>query len=539
MTDVTDAAKPTAPELLIATMRDGVGLATDVHFPAGEGPWPVILVRTPYGRRTAEIADRYTFYTEHGFALAIQDCRGRFDSGGIYRPFLDDEADGFDTVAWAAAQPWSTGAVGMTGMSAMGINAYLAAMAQAPALKAAWVSVTRNPAGDLTKFPGGLYLHDLSEKWKEFQGLPADTSPVPHIFTRTAISELLDITPRYGAINIPIFHVGGWYDINTTQSIENFNALQKRGGPNASGSQRLAMGAFTHTGVSAGLPFPADAGSPDMLRDVAVRWFDHWLRGHDTGVLREPAVRYFVMGDLQASGPASGEWRTASSWPPPAQTVTWRLRADGGLSPASEAATEADAVRSYAYDPRDPIPTLGGSNLFLPSGPLDQRPTNSRPDVLRFVSAPFSTPIEIVGAPEVELWVSTDAPDTDFIVRLIDIYPDGYEALISDQGLRMRHRNGLDQQDPCESGAIYRIVIKLDPTALALNVGHRLGILVQSSNSTRFEPHSNSWEPVASYADAVVAHNSVHLGANYPSAIHLPLTRDSADDADRPKQPSA
>lgn len=531
MTDLTNVQQITY-EGLTAPMRDGVALMSDVYLPAGNGPWPVILVRTPYGRKTPQIADRYTFYADHGFAVVLQDCRGRFGSEGVYRPFLDDENDGFDTVAWAAAQPWSSGAVGMAGMSAMGINAYLAAMAQAPALKAAWISVARNPAGDLTKFPGGIYLHDLSEKWKELQGMAVEETPVPHIFSRTADIERLDLARRYGAVNIPIFHVGGWFDINVAQSVENFNALQARGGPNAAGLQRLAMGAFTHLGPSAGLPFPADAGDPDMLRDVAVRWFDHWLRGRDTGLLREPVVRYFVMGDLQQVGPVSGGWRTAATWPPPGRIASWQLQADGGLSQTT--AGETESMRTFVYDPRDPIPTLGGSNLFLESGPLDQRATSSRDDVLRFVSAPLTKPIEVAGSPEVELWVSTDVRDTDFIVRLVDIYPDGYEALISDQGLRMRHRHGLDRQDECVPETVYKIVIQLDPTALTLNAGHRLGVFVQSSNATRFEPHSNSWTPVASYADALVARNSVHLGGRYPSALHLPLAAEAADSSHLP-----
>ena len=203
--------------------------------------------------------------------------------------------------------------------------------------------------------------------------------------------------------------------------------------------------------------------------------------------------------------------------------MSWYLQPSGGLD--TNGAPTTPELRTYIYDPKAPTPSVGGNNLFLESGPMDQRAIGDRQDVLKFVSEPLGDPIEIVGSLGADLWVSTSAEDTDFIVKLVDIYPDGYEALIQDQGLRLRHREGLERQIKAAPDQLYNIRVDLWSTALVINKGHRIGVFIQSSNAPRFEPHPNTLEPVASYDASIESANTIHMGPTCPSRILLPVTR--------------
>ena len=516
-----DADKMVAHKAMVP-MRDGAKLALDLYYPEGNGPWPVILTRTPYSRRQPYMFAPLYFLLQAGFVLAVQDCRGRFDSEGVYRPFLDDMEDGYDTVEWLAVQSWSTGRIGMTGASAMGITAYMAAMAQAPHLAAAAVMVARNPCSTLSRFPGGLFLENGAGDWNKIVGLSDSELKVPHIAAYTADDIRVDLRRFYSRINVPFIHMGGWFDIHEQPIIDNFTHFQAEAALPARGNQKLIMTASGHLGPVKGLTFPVDPGASSISQDSSLRWFNHWLKGEENGVMAEPAVRYYLMGDTLDPAAPGNKWREAQSWPPKAETTPLYLQQDGRLLPQ---AAKTAAQRSYVYDPKNAVPTVGGNNLTMDTGPMDQRPVSSRPDVLRFVSETLSAATEVVGHLNVELWVSTDAEDTDFIVKLVDIYPDGYEALIRDQGLRLRHYKGLYSQTRIEPGRIYPITIDLWSTALVFNKGHRIGLFVQSSNWPRFERHTNTWDPVPSYDQAVKATNIIHVGPDHPSRIILPVTK--------------
>jgi len=501
-------------------MRDGAKLALDLYFPEGDGPWPVILQRTPYSRRTSYMVDPYGLMPDAGFIYAVQDCRGRFDSEGVYRPFLDDMEDGYDTVEWLASQPWSTGKIGMMGASAMGITTYMAAMAQAPHLAAAWVSVCRNPSETLSRFPGGILLENGAGEWSKVVGLANAPSRVPHIAQWSDDDVRVDMRRFYSKIDVPMMHVGGWYDIHSQPLLDVYAGLQNEGAPGARGRQKLVMNAAAHIAPVKGVTFPNDPSGPWQSPDKIIRWFEHWLKGADNGVEREPTVRYYRMGDTHDPAAPGNVWREAEAWPPASAPLRLFLRPDGGLGVRRPAKA---GRRDYVYDPNDAVPTQGGNNLFMDSGPMDQRLVSQRPDVLRFVGEPLSAPLEVAGHVFADLWVSTDADDTDFIVKLVDIHPDGFEALVHDQGLRLRHRNGLASQERAAPGQIYPIRVDLWSTALVFNKGHRIGVFIQSSNWPRFERHTNTWEPVESYARAVKARNTVHFGAGEPSAVILPI----------------
>jgi putative CocE/NonD family hydrolase len=261
--------------------------------------------------------------------------------------------------------------------------------------------------------------------------------------------------------------------------------------------------------------------------DMQFRWFDRWLKGEQNGVEDEPAVRYYLMGDTFDENAPGNEWRTADAWPPKCESTSYYLRAGNKLSidvPA-ESASAADASDSFTYDPKNPVPTVGGNNLMLPLGPMDQREVSSRPDVLKYETAPLEQPVEVVGRIAAELFVSTDAEDTDFTVKLVDVYPNGYEALVLDQAMRLRFREGFNRMVKARPGEVYPIKVDLWSTALVFNKGHKIALHVSSSNAPRFEPHSNTWEPVKSIDQAVSTRNTVHHTAAQPSRLILPVTK--------------
>jgi predicted acyl esterase len=515
-----------ASQETMVPMRDGVKLATNVFLPEGEGPWPVVLSRTPYNkgepnrRRAQEKA-----YTERGYARVVQDCRGRFASEGDYRPFIDDMVDGYDTVEWIAAQPWSNGKIGMIGGSALGITANHAAMSCPPHLVCNVVIVGHGSSYHNSGYPGGVFLKNLNEEWLRRQGVPPADVPRPIHRVYDDSFRTRDIQHYFTKMKTPTLNIGGWYDIFSQGNIDCFVGLETQGAEPARGNQKLVMGAFGHGRLAGDLKYPADAMQRDP--ELPFRWFDHWLKGADNGLNREPAVSYYMMGDTFDPDAPGNEWRTSDVWPPKSDTTAYYLHAGGKLSqePPQGDDASAGAADTFEYDPKNPVPTVGGNNLLLPLGPMDQREVSSRPDVLKYETAPLAEAVEIAGPVTAELAVSTDAEDTDFMVKLVDVYPNGYEALVLDQALRLRFREGFNRMVRAEKGKVYPIKVNLWSTALVFNRGHKIAVHVTSSNSPRFEPHSNTWEPVPNYDQAVKAKNSVHHGVSHASRLVLPVTK--------------
>ncbi len=507
-------------------MRDGVKLATNVFLPTGDGPWPVVLTRTPYGKGRAEAREKQeSDYTKRGYVRIVQDCRGRFDSEGVYRAFIDDMEDGYDTVEWAASQPWSNSKIGMIGGSAMGITANHAAMSGAPHLVCNVVVVGHGSSYHYSGYPGGVFLKNLNEEWLRRQGVPPLDVPRPIHRVYDDSFRKRDIQNYFATMKTPTLNIGGWYDIFSQGNIDCFVGLQYQGAEPAKGNQKLVMGAFGHGRLAGDLKYPADSGRQDP--ELSFRWFDHWLKGADNGVESEPAVRYYVMGDTFDATAPGNAWRTSERWPPKSEVTPYYLHDGHKLSTTAPQGDDSSSGASdtFVYDPRDPVPTVGGNNLLLPLGPMDQREVSGRGDVLKYETEPLAKAVEIAGQVVAELSVSTNAEDTDFMVKLVDVYPSGYEALVLDQAFRLRFREGYHKMVRAEKDKIYPIKVNLWSTALAFNKGHKIAIHVTSSNSPRFEPHSNTWEPVASYDQAIKARNTVHHSAANASRIMLPVTK--------------
>jgi len=508
----------------MAPMRDGVKLSTVIFLPDGPGPWPVVLIRTPYGKNSQTRANAE--WTRRGFALVVQDCRGTFQSEGKYRPFVDDGVDGYDTIEWISKQPWANGKVGMYGASAMGIAANEAAMTNPPHLTAAFVMVARSSTYEQSSFIGGVFRKEMNEDWLKRQKAE---SVLQEIFKHEIHDEFYyrsDMARHWNQIHIPIYNYGGWYDIFNQGNIDNFVGLQKNAATPGAGKQKLIMGPWGH-GQLEEVKYPANSGvgafGGSLPLELATRWFEYWLRGVDNGIMKEPPVRYYVMGDVNDPKAPGNDWQTAPVWPVPSVSTSYYLGANGTLSEKPN--QQQESVDSYKYDPATPVPTIGGANLFLKKGPMDQRAIGERSDVLKFSSPILTAPLEVTGRVSVDLWAESDAPDTDFMAKLIDVYPDGSERLVLDSALRARFRDGFDHEVFMKQGQVYKCKIDLWSTSLIFNAGHRIAIHISSSNSPRFDPNPNTGKPLRADTETRVATNSIHHDRLHPSRAVLPVVR--------------
>ncbi|MGQ9426938.1 CocE/NonD family hydrolase [Gilvimarinus sp. F26214L] len=511
-----------------ATMRDGVKLAADVYKPAGEGPWPVVLMRTPYLKQNMARGGSHQRYTDNGYVYVVQDVRGTGKSEGDYIPFYNDREDGYDTVEWAAKQPWSNGKVGMTGASAMGIATNLAATANPPSLEAAYVIVAPHLRFDEASFMGGVFKQADTGDWMRRQGAGDQVPPLKRRVVWDEEWQLRDTAPNLSKITIPMFNVGGWYDIFAYGSVRNFMYLQQFGRPGAKGKQKLVMGPFGHGNLSGDLAYPdVDSLGATGKSDDEIRWFDYWLKGQDNGVMEEPPVRYFNMASARKGELSEGNgWRTAESWPPPHRPTRFYLQPGEKLAPAGPAA-KARPIH-YKFDPENPVPTVGGANLTFERGPMDQRAIGKRGDYLRFETGTLTEPVTIAGPVKVELWAATDGPDTDFVAKLVDVYPDGYEAIVLDAPIRTRYRNGRypEAVEMMTPGEPVELEIDLWHTAITFEPGHKIALHITSSSAPRFEVNDNSGTAPGEAPKPRVATNTILLDAEHPSAVVLPVLID-------------
>jgi hypothetical protein len=330
------------------------------------------------------------------------------------------------------------------------------------------------------------------------------------------------VTENRKFIRIPIFHVGGWYDIFNGGTVDNFTYLQNQGASGARGNQKLYMGPFGHGPLSGGLEYPGD---DHVARgDQEIRWFDYWLKGQPNGIMDEPPVSYFMMAAAEKGqySPKNG-MRTLANWPPAYREVRYYPQADRGL--AARAPGEGPVSISYPFDPKTPVPTFGGANLTFDRGPQDQRQVGTRADYLRFATPPLDKDVVIAGPVKVELYAATDGPDTDFVAKLVDVYPDGYEALVLDAPIRTRFRNGRmpDDVKPMTPGAPEKLTIDLWPTAITFEKGHRIALHLTSSNSPRFEVNPNTGEGPGGKTPPRTATNTIYMDAAHPTALVLPV----------------
>lgn len=506
-------------------MRDGTRLATDVYLPSeGKGPWPAIFVRTPYNKNAGG-ESMAAAVGKKGYALVCQDIRGRFESEGTGTLlFVSDgwgrNQDGHDSLAWIARQPWCDGKIGTWGGSALGITQNLMAPGAPDSLKAQYVQVACSDFYRQTVFQGGAFRKELAEDW--LSAIKADPVNLKAFIAHYKYDELWEqLRPEGQAsrVNAPAIFSGGWYDIFGQGTINSFVGIQNHGRPGARGKCRLIMGPWAH-GSLAELKYPANSADPGEAAD-GLRFFDHWLKGSDNGVVRDKPVHYYVMGDPTDPAAPGNFWRAADDWPPPAQPTRFYFHPDGRLAAGDRPV--GTGKRSYRYDPRNPVPTIGGQNLTQAKGPMDQRKVEGRDDVLLFTSEALTAPVEVTGRISARLFVSSDCPDTDFTVKLTDVYPDGRSMLVTDGILRARFRKSFRREDFLKPGEVYELAVDLWSTSLIFAKGHRIRVAVSSSNSPRFEPNPNTGKPLRADNETRIATNTLYLSERYPSHIVLPI----------------
>jgi predicted acyl esterase len=511
-------------ESLVA-MSDGVELATTVYRPQGSGPFPVIVARTPYNKDGLK-AEAQRFCAS-GYAFVAQDLRGRFKSKGNDAVIFHNDGwntphDGHDTLAWIARQPWCNGKIGSTGASALGITQNMAAPGAPAELQAQHVVVAFSDMYRQGAYQGGAFRKGLLENWLKATGMSPEnlTTFVAHP-RYDEFWEELNAETQAERVNAPGVFFGGWYDIFLQGTINSFLTIQERGGPAAKGHCRLVIAPIGH-GSMLELKYPANAGQLPRCADN-LAWFDSVLKGKDNGIAAEKPVHYYVMGDPTDQNAPGNVWRAADTWPPPVDATPFYFEASGELSTDMPS---DDGSLSYKYDPADPVPTVGGAELGANIGPRDQRSIESRSDVLLFTSEVLDTPLEVTGRIIANLYVESDCPDTDFTVKLTDVYPDGRSMLVTDGITRARFRESFDKELPLEPGMTVEISVDLWSTSLVFNKGHRIRVAISSSNAPRFDPNPNTGHGFRVDQEQRVATNTLRMSKERPSRIVLPVHHD-------------
>lgn len=579
-------------------MRDGVKLSCIIYYPAKDGQrlqgqFPVLLNRSPYDLIAQDELSKKL--ARRGYIVVLNNIRGRFGSEGTWSLMKDDGWDGYDLVEWIARQEWSNGKVGTFGVSYNGgtqhalaemTPPHLTAMIPTDALAnvgvagirhggafelrwANWIIANHGPfAKKALEDP--LMKRALDTQAKSIktlvQNLPLKKGTTSMKFIPEYESWLIeamqhgdndaywkqiglsvvDNTQNYA--NVPVYHVSGWYDSWTRQTVMSWQALSKA----KTAPQHLILGPWTHGGQGqnfAGyVEFPKDAAL--NVPEWHLKWFDHWMKGVENGVEKTAKVRLFIMGGGSGLKSSTGRmqhggyWRDEQEFPlARTQYTPYYFHKDGTLS--TQKPKEVSSSTTYRFDPANPVPTLGGNisseGILMERGGMDQRsvlvsrgsndtlPLSIRNDILVFQTDLLKQDVEVTGPVEVKLWISSTATDTDFTAKLIDVYPPnedypaGYELNIGDSILRTRYRSSLTKQELMKPGTTYPITITLYPTSNLFKKGHRIRVDISSSNFPRFDINPNTGEPLQQSRRIITADNTVFHNSVRASHILLPL----------------
>ncbi len=580
-------------DLMIPT-RDGVRLATDIFRPARGGApvnerFPVLLNRTPYDK--TELHSQARFFAERGYVVAVQDARGRYRSEGVFSKVQPaDATDGYDTIEWLAKLAYTTGQVGMWGTSFAAHMQAGAAAYRPPAFRSgvlnmggmanAWDHGVRHRgtyemgrqltwawnqmiADAREPHVRALLQKEKVEDWFSIQPLRRGQSPLAvwpeyegwylEFFERADYDAfwkdpMMAWDEHYAASSdIPFLQVGGWYDIFLAGTVKNFVELRKL----KRSPQHLLVGPWTHGGnhrsYAGDVAYGSEAAIVDFATEFHLQWFDQTLKGKAPPRARPP-VRLFVMGTGDGGKDADGRlmhggyWRDAAEWPlRGTRFEQWYLQPDGRLSRERPAA--AASSTTYTFDPRDPVPTIGGgASARLKDGAYDQRedprfppskppflPLRARGDILVFESEPLAEDVTVIGPIKVVLHASATTVDTDLTAKLVDVYPPsatwpgGFDLNITDAIVRARYRATRERAELLEPGRVYEFTIEPFPTANVFKKGHRIRIDISSSNFPRFDVNPNTGEPIGKSRRLQTSDITVHHSAAHPSHIVLPI----------------
>ncbi len=550
-------------------MGDGVILYADVYLPAAPGRYPTLVTRTPYGVQRDGVHEMMVKFAQHGYAVVVTDVRGRYESEGKWEPFRDEARDGFETIEWAAKQPFSNGKVATQGGSYVGHNQWAAASQNPPHLVAAfpalastniyanWLTMggafrlSFNYGWGVVRMPNRIML---PQYWHTENYMPENLkydnvlmhlplndmdimyegAPVQHyrdwLKHESYDKYWRDISDeeRFEKITVPVHTLGGWFDIFIMGTINGYVGMKKYGGsPEARAGARMIIGPWGHgpTRSFGGVDFTPDAFK-DMF-DLQIRFYDYYLKGKNTGLDFEKPVQLFYMG--------VNKWRSEYDWPVPGTDykelyITSNgsansVRGDGKLQFTKP---ERNGIDKYRYDPLNPVPTTGGNNCCgtpTLAGPADQRSVERREDVLVYTTDYLQDTLTIAGPVKMKLFASTDGPDTDWMIKLIDVYSNGYSMPISEGILRARFRQGLDKIKLLTPNQIYEYDIEMTGTANVFLPGHRIRVDITSSNFPQFDRNPNTGDPLGKSAVTRVANQNIHHGGTNLSYVLLPVVK--------------
>jgi hypothetical protein len=566
-------ARPPANDVRIdnhvpVPMRDGVTLYADIYRPAAEGKYPVLVSRTPYSTERAPNAFApAVYFARRGYVYVFQDVRGRHESEGKWEPYRHEANDGYDTIEWAAGQPWSNGKVGMQGGSYLGHVQWWAASGAPPhlvtifpALAAVNMYKDRITWGGAWKLAPNFGWGAVRQESRIMQNTAPHTLPdgpdglaydkviwhlplieMPKLLGRNPqfysdwirhpdfddYWQALDVSAVFERIAGPVHTFGGWFDMMLKGTLDGYSGMSRKAKTaTAREKSHMIVGPWGHGSSRKFGDLDFGEHAHIDTRAVELRWFDHWLKGIDNGVNREAPVKIFVMG--------RNEWRYENEYPlTRAQSRKLYLhsggrantsRGDGRLSwdppPASSKPDQ------YRYDPENPVPSLGGNDCCgvpSPAGPRDQRPIETRTDILVYTSGVLEREMEVTGPVRVVLYASSDAVDTDFAAKLIDVYPDGRSINVAEGILRARYRDSLSEPKLLERGKAYQFTIEMPGTSNVFLTGHRIRVNITSSHFPQFDRNPNTGEPFGTTARTVVANQIVHHDEARPSHVVLPV----------------
>lgn len=565
-------------------LPDGTILRSTVYRPADGQPCPVLLTRTPYGRDLA-VNSAYlnpATVAAAGYVVILQDCRGRFGSGGSFDPSVNEASDGARTVEWAARLPYSNGVVGMWGRSYFAETQWRAASSKPAGLAALSLGVSAGAnANNGSLYRGGAFELGSRLTWghasiaanellREFAADPElqakemeswlDLDRSFSDATAFSTLPLQDLSPRLGTfmrrhvlpsagetpgsnfatvwdaasdapVDVPTLHIGGWFDIFAPSTLAQYRMQLERSRANPAAVPRLIIGPWTHTNFSGVYPdvsfgLNASAGVMDGLGDLSglqTAWFDSVLKDNHDALRRVPPVLLYVMGE--------NRWRGFEELPARAGHRSWFLGAGGSLGDAPGSAGQ----ESYDYDPLDPVPTAGGATMIhgaVPAGPAYQNAVEARDDVLTFTTSPFDKPVTIFGQVSATFFAASSAVDTDFVVRLCRVAPDGTSLALADGIIRASWRDsyagtGLwepgHEPSPIEPGRPYEYTVSLWQTAYTFAQGERLRVQITSSCHPRWDRNLNTGRLAFDSAGTIVARQSILFGEGHPSRLTADL----------------
>jgi uncharacterized protein len=559
-------------------MRDGTLLRADIFRLDDKEKHAAILIRTPYDKLRSTTTDHLNPLDAAfaGFAVATQDVRGRYASDGQYGGgdmFAIEGADGYDSIEWIAAQPWCDGNVGMSGLSYQAFLQWITALQNPPHLKAIAPSMYgAGPVGEQSLLGGVMVLH-LDAHWtplmavdvaNKLEKLGQDVSrmrmmimdamldnekvynflplkDVPHFkfpgveqiwknkMANTIPAPELEWKARwpYEKVNVPCLYIEGWYDLHTWAIFENWKRMKEKGGSEvARDGQHILVGPWAHgeklPGYLGEVNFGTLGGRGALVSDYSISFFKKYLCGTN---VKLPGVRYFVMG--------KNRWGEADTWPP--QQVSWQRfflhsqghantsAGDGNLSREQPGAGNTD---KYIYDPHNPVPTMGGRvvpQTGHAAGPIDQSRIHKRQDVLCYSGPELTEDTEVTGPIEAHLFAATSARDTDFVCRLIDVYPDGRAYSVAEGVIRARYRQSIFKPQLMTPGEVNEYKINMGNTSHLFKKGHRMLMDVASSNFPAFDRNMNTGNALGEDAVGVSATQTIYHGLGQLSYIDLPL----------------